>query len=161
MWTKASKTALRDWRIEVVSKPYLLFQSKLNVSYSHKLEAVVIPPHVFSHASLFCNKTKATGQVYPKPRAAFRLFALADSEDVLVILIHFNFLKTPFDKLIVEDYVIDLLKYFNSNHKEGIRQAMQIAAESSQFLTYIVEVNWLLYPFLMAQGCILSIICAS
>eukprot|EP01105_Mastigella_eilhardi_P022254 TRINITY_DN5474_c0_g1_i1.p1 TRINITY_DN5474_c0_g1~~TRINITY_DN5474_c0_g1_i1.p1 ORF type:complete len:774 (-),score=227.45 TRINITY_DN5474_c0_g1_i1:37-2358(-) len=102
LWRCLLQASNDKWTVDAIKRPYLEFETKLNASYSHALTAVDVPPHVPENE-------------YPRPRTTFTLFPADTTKDI-----------RPLDKLLLADYVVDLLYHFNGNHKEGIRQMMQL-----------------------------------
>ncbi|KYR00264.1 initiation factor eIF-4 gamma middle domain-containing protein [Tieghemostelium lacteum] len=89
--------SLRDesnWHVDSILQPYLHFQEVLNTATQHILPPIVIPDDSKYEYPLF------TG-------SCFRLI-----DDLPM---------KPIEKFIVEEYLVDIMYFFNSNHREASR----------------------------------------
>jgi len=106
-WASIKQLKSEDWETSTIVKPQAHFASKLASSQQHQLGAISFPPYQPTIA-------------YPI-RTMFRLFDKSDSEKDL----------KPIDRFLVEDYIIDILFFFNINHKEAVKQIQSIPLPNS------------------------------
>jgi len=107
LWASVKQLKSEEWEVLTILKPQIHFASKLASSQQHHLSPISIPP--YQQNISFPIKTN------------FRLFDKSDSEKDL----------KPIDRFVVEDYIVDILFFFNVNHKEVVKQIQSVPLSNS------------------------------
>lgn len=131
MWNAIKQLKIDQWDSSSIFQPSLLFKDNFLNSIPHSLPHILITPHV-RNISLFLKTynyfKKQSSCKYPHLGITFNLFHSKEESIQLI------------DRWIVQDFITDILVFFESNHKECVTQLLAIPA-SFKTEKLIAEVN--------------------
>ncbi|VAH90802.1 unnamed protein product [Triticum turgidum subsp. durum] len=98
------------WKVKSVPKPYLSFEAQLVVGKSHRFHPVSCPPPTFTMSSSEILKGQEKHEAnlkYPQRLRRLHIFPTNKAENM-----------QPVDRFVVEEYILDVLLFFNGCRKE-------------------------------------------
>ncbi|KAE9588846.1 putative nuclear cap-binding protein subunit 1 [Lupinus albus] len=111
LWDKIQGLSSNGWKVESVPRPHLSFEAQLVAGKSHELGPISCPslPNPPSVPSGIANgKQKHEAELkYPQRIHRLNIFPPSKTEDL-----------QPIDRFVVEEYLLDVLLFFNGSRKE-------------------------------------------
>ncbi|VAI05477.1 unnamed protein product [Triticum turgidum subsp. durum] len=98
------------WKVKSVPKPHLSFEAQLVVGKSHRFHPVSYPPPTFTMSSSEILKGQEMHEAnlkYPQRLRRLHIFPTNKAENM-----------QPVDRFVVEEYILDVLLFFNGCRKE-------------------------------------------
>ncbi|XP_058737621.1 nuclear cap-binding protein subunit 1 [Vicia villosa] len=111
LWDRIQVLSSNGWKVESVPRPHLSFEAQLVAGKSHEFGTISCsnlpnPPSVPSGVSFGKEKHEAELK-YPQRIRRLNIFPSSKMEDM-----------QPIDRFVVEEYLLDVLLYFNGSRKE-------------------------------------------
>ncbi|CAK8542726.1 unnamed protein product [Lathyrus sativus] len=111
LWDRIQVLSSNGWKVESVPRPHLSFEAQLVAGKSHQFGTISCPnlpspPSVPSGVSFGKEKHEAELK-YPQRIRRLNIFPSSKMEDL-----------QPIDRFVVEEYLLDVLLYFNGSRKE-------------------------------------------
>ncbi|KAJ0084473.1 hypothetical protein Patl1_29476 [Pistacia atlantica] len=111
LWERIQTLSNNGWKVDSVPRPHLSFEAQLVSGKSHEFGAISCPeqpnpPSTFSGIAYGKQKHEADLK-YPQRICRLNIFPTSKSEDM-----------QPIDRFIVEEYLLDVLLFFNGCRKE-------------------------------------------
>ncbi|CAI8613473.1 unnamed protein product [Vicia faba] len=111
LWDRIQVLSSNGWKVESVPRPHLSFEAQLVAGKSHEFGTISCsnlpnPPSVPSGVSFGKEKHEAELK-YPQRIRRLNIFPSSKMEDL-----------QPIDRFVVEEYLLDVLLYFNGSRKE-------------------------------------------
>ncbi|XP_073222276.1 nuclear cap-binding protein subunit 1 [Cicer arietinum] len=111
LWDRIQVLSSNGWKVESVPRPHLSFEAQLVAGKSHELGTIScsnLPnlPSVTSGVSFGKEKHEAELK-YPQRIRRLNIFPSSKMEDM-----------QPIDRFVMEEYLLDVLLYFNGSRKE-------------------------------------------
>ncbi|XP_077218182.1 ARM repeat superfamily protein isoform X2 [Tasmannia lanceolata] len=111
LWDRIQVLSNNGWKVDSVPKPYLLFEAQLVAGKSHDFGSLSCPKQPDPPSSLSditIGKQKHEAELkYPLRLHRLNLFPASNAENA-----------QPIDRFVVEEYLLDVLLFFNGCRKE-------------------------------------------
>ncbi|XP_048570769.1 nuclear cap-binding protein subunit 1 isoform X2 [Triticum urartu] len=110
LWEHMQLLSRNGWKVKSVPKPYLSFEAQLVVGKSHRFHPVSCPPPTFTMSSSEILKGQEKHEAnlkYPQRLRRLHIFPTNKAENM-----------QPVDRFVVEEYILDVLLFFNGCRKE-------------------------------------------
>ncbi|XP_022728994.1 nuclear cap-binding protein subunit 1 isoform X3 [Durio zibethinus] len=111
LWERIQVLSSNGWKVESVPRPHLSFEAQLVAGKSHEFGPISCPeqpdlPSIIS--AVACGKQKHDAELkYPQRTRRLNIFPASKTEDL-----------QPIDRFVVEEYLLDVLLFFNGCRKE-------------------------------------------
>ncbi|KAK2415155.1 nuclear cap-binding protein subunit [Trifolium repens] len=111
LWDRIQVLSTNGWKVESVPRPHLSFEAQLVVGKSHEFGTVScsnLPTMSSVPSGVSFGKEKHEAELkYPQRIRRLNIFPPSKMEDI-----------QPIDRFVVEEYLLDVLFYFNGSRKE-------------------------------------------
>jgi nuclear cap-binding protein subunit 1 len=111
LWDRIQVLSTNGWKVESVPRPHLSFEAQLVVGKSHEFGTVScsnLPTMSSVPSGVSYGKEKHEAELkYPQRIRRLNIFPPSKMEDI-----------QPIDRFVVEEYLLDVLFYFNGSRKE-------------------------------------------
>ncbi|KAM3292040.1 hypothetical protein ACQJBY_036149 [Aegilops geniculata] len=110
LWERMQLLSRNGWKVKSVPKPHLSFEAQLVVGKSHRFHPVSCPPPTFTMSSseiLKGQEKHGANLKYPQRLRRLHIFPTNKAENM-----------QPVDRFVVEEYILDVLLFFNGCRKE-------------------------------------------
>uniref|UniRef100_A0ACD5XLI2 Uncharacterized protein n=1 Tax=Avena sativa TaxID=4498 RepID=A0ACD5XLI2_AVESA len=110
LWDRIQVLSRNGWKVKSVPKPHLSFEAQLVVGKSHRFPSVSCPPPIFtmSVSEILKGQEKHEANLkYPQRLRRLHIFPTNKAENM-----------QPVDRFVVEEYILDVLLFFNGCRKE-------------------------------------------
>lgn len=111
LWSRVQDLSNNGWKLESVPRHHLLFEAQLVAGKSHEFGPISCPLQLHSPSTLSginSGKQKHEAELkYPQRIRRLNIFPASKTEDL-----------QPIDRFVVEEYLLDVLFFFNGSRKE-------------------------------------------
>ncbi|KAF5743769.1 hypothetical protein HS088_TW08G00356 [Tripterygium wilfordii] len=111
LWSRIQVLSNNGWKVDSVPRPHLSFEAQLVAGKSHELGPISCPeqPHLPSQfsATIYGQQKHEAELKYPLRIHRLNIFPASKTEDL-----------QPIDRFIIEEYLLDVLLFFNGCRKE-------------------------------------------
>ncbi|KAF5730839.1 ARM repeat superfamily protein isoform 1 [Tripterygium wilfordii] len=111
LWSRIQVLSNNGWKVDSVPKPHLSFEAQLVAGKSHEFGPISCPeqPHLPSQfsATIYGKQKHEAELKYPLRIHRLNIFPASKTED-----------PQPIDRFVVEEYLLDVLLFFNGCRKE-------------------------------------------
>ncbi|KAJ0979646.1 hypothetical protein J5N97_015120 [Dioscorea zingiberensis] len=111
LWDQIQILSKNGWKADSVPRPHLSFEAQLVAGKSHHLSPIScpeLPAFSSSHSSIYSAKANHEAKLkYPQRLRRLNIFPPNKAE-----------IMQPIDRFIIEEYLLDVLRFFNGCRKE-------------------------------------------
>ncbi|KAK9146885.1 hypothetical protein Sjap_006788 [Stephania japonica] len=111
LWERIKVLSNNGWKVDSVPRPHLLFEAQLVAGKSYNFEPIScpdVPEPPLSHSGIDCDRQKHAAELnYPRRLCRLNIFPASKTEAL-----------QPIDRFVVEEYLLDVLLFFNGCRKE-------------------------------------------